>query len=199
MVTEKDPFGDGGSSVMRLWRAILPLPRYIGQVATALQRDDEDDDNIARRLQLAHLLESLHNESIALLEEIHDQDPRLYGGDAHESDKPLEARGLLLTAVAIVSRLRFALCPARAALEGDAQAAAKKILLVNEEAIAIHPRAELYMAMKVHVAQTILATEKTWLAGHWAGLEIVPWCALAEWFTLIGWNGQLIVSKCIRN
>ncbi|KAJ3473916.1 hypothetical protein NLG97_g10073 [Lecanicillium saksenae] len=188
MVVECEPFADRGAFVMTLWKTILPLPRYVGQAAAAVRGSDEDTDRAIARLRLARLLEGLHDASTALLTEISSWDLQSYNMDAHENDKPLEARGLLLTALAIVSRLRFALCPARPGLEGEAQVAARKILLVNDEAIAMHPRAELYMAMKVHVAQTILATGPSWLAGDWAGLDKVPTSALVEWFRRIGWN-----------
>ncbi|KAJ6786710.1 hypothetical protein PWT90_08282 [Aphanocladium album] len=189
MVTRHNPFGDRGSFVMRLWKTIIPLPRYIAQVLGALQGDDEHNDHSPERLQLPYLLEGFYNASMTLLEEIRDQDLPCHRHEPqHEDDKPLEARGLLLTAVAIVSRLRFALCPARADLERDAQAAARNILLVNKEVISIHPRAELYMAMKVQVAQTIRVTEQIWLTGDWAGLQRMPSQVLLDWFRLIGWR-----------
>lgn len=173
---------------MRMWKSILALPGYTGQVVAAVRGSSRGSSDEAWHLSAS--LADLREATLALLEETSGSPCALGGWRQGQQDpKLMESIGLLQSVLAVVNRLLFALDTAQGHFESEAQSTAQQILRTNVEAIAIHPRAELYMALKVHVAQSILATGPSWLAVANPGQGgMVSGELLMDWFRIIGWK-----------
>lgn len=122
----------------------------------------------------------------------HSELPRTRDGKG----KQFEVLGLCFTCLIIVDRLIFALDPLQQlASEEEAQKLAAQVVTMEQDAISVKDLADLFMALKVHVAKATMATANRWREGRDTLKAVLGSnaCPISEeifvnWCESIGWK-----------
>ncbi|GAM37171.1 hypothetical protein TCE0_022f06860 [Talaromyces pinophilus] len=191
MATKDHPFSDRSDLVISLWSCICSLPKYLRRV-TDIVCTSPNTSNLAicqLKLDLFRLYQSIsqwHQEY-----QVHSWDNELHPSRSPaDADKQFEALGFCFTCLIVTNRLIFALDPsAGATYEYEAQKLAADLVTIEQNALSVNGRAELFMALKMHVAKATRATAETWreCTTNTIG-STIPQSVFTEWCQLTGWK-----------
>lgn len=197
MATNDDPFSDRSELVISLWTCICALPNYLRQV-TIIVCNLQNISNLEigqlklDLMQLRHLTLQWYQQYRAHIQDTNFCPSRRLA----DSDKQLEALGLCFTCLIIMDRLIFALdTSAGASYEDEAQSLATSLVSIEQSALFINGRAEIFMALKMHVAETTRITAESWskckttMKGslrNWS--STIPKAVFTQWCQMTGWK-----------
>ena len=139
-----------------MWLIITPMPSILHEIQEMIC-----DPDVARPIARVTLVARLHKFRSDLTSWRKEYDNLL--NRYPEADKRLEILGVCLASLVLTSRLLVALGPRRAqAYEDDAQNYADQIFQLELQALAINPRAALFLGFKMALANATLATKAEW-------------------------------------
>ena len=144
-----------------MWLIITPLPSILHEIQEMIC-----DPDVARPIAITTFVARLHKIRAELISWRHEYDTLLTRYP--EADKRLELLGVGLGMLLLTSRLVVALGPrCGQAYEDDAQDYADQIFELEMQAVAINPRAGLFMGFKMALANATLATKAEWQIAIW--------------------------------
>jgi hypothetical protein len=196
-ILEYDTFSDCSEILISLWLHIVLIPRLFNEVQIVLQRRQSLEQNELHRLneRIFHLrskLKDWRTSYDALINHLNLNYPSETAD--FQFDRRFEALGTCISNIIILNRLATALNPAiRLQLEDETQALAAEILALEHMSNVVNPRAHLFMAFKVILANSALETEAEWRdslqLSHQEDSDssrLVPWPVFKRWMRLKG-------------
>lgn len=195
-VLEYTTFSDCSEIVISLWVRNVGLPRLFNDVQHAIRyshhlRGSELNSLISRVATLRGEVKSWRGSYDVLvmassLRSAAEQANMFF-------DRRFEAFGVCLASTAILTRLAAALQPEMIPqLEVEAQMLALEISALEETAKTENPRAHLFMAFKMIVANSIFETEREWRDAFAMREEeptpfgVLPWRVFERWVIMKG-------------
>lgn len=187
VATTDNSFSDRSELVISLWIRICPLPRYLQRVTDIVCNSSNISDLAISQLKLD--LIRLHRSIWQWHQEYISQGRDVYfhvSRSSTDADKQFEALGFCFACLMITNRLIFSLNPlAGASYEDEAQKLAADLVTIEQNALSINGRAEVFMALKMHVARATRVTAETWRE---CKTSTIPKAVFTEWCQLTGWK-----------
>lgn len=191
------PFSDRCGLVISLWTCVCSIPKCLRRVTNIVCNSQNVTDSTFHQLKLDlyQVRESISQWYRQY--QTYSQDYELGSSiRLEEGDKQLEALGVCFTCLIIMNRLIFAIDPSgEECCEDEAQRLATQIVSIDKNALSINARAELFMGLKVHVANTTQATAKRWSQCKITmknsvrpASSPIPKLVFSEWLQLHGWK-----------
>lgn len=144
-----------------MWLIVTPIPSILHEIQEMICNSD-----VARLIATITFVARLHKIRSELTSWRHEYYNLLI--KYPDADKRLELLGVCLGSLLLVSRLLVALGPhCGQAYEDDAQDYANQIFQLELQALAINPRAGLFMGFKMALANATLATKAEWQIAIW--------------------------------
>ena len=161
VVRETKALSDSSGIVLSLWTTICPIPGLFKDVQSAVCNSvDVDMRTIGSLFASAQETRSLLLQWRKLFDELalfHDSPKQPVNG------KQYDTLGVYMANMILINRLCVSLNPrVGSGLEDETQNLAHQILQLERRASIVNPRASLFMAFKIIVAQTILDTKDQW-------------------------------------
>lgn len=186
-VLQPDSTSDCGQISVSMWLIVTPIPGILHEIQEMICNPD-----VARptaKFTFVSRLDGIRSELTAWR---HEYNALLI--KYPDADKRLEVLGVCLGSLLITSRLLVALEPGHGqAYEDDAQDFADQIFQLELQALAINPRARLFMGFKMALANATLATKAEWQMAIWNaesgtddGTDLIAREAFEQWCRLKG-------------
>jgi hypothetical protein len=189
-------FSDRSEPIVSLLTNVCRIPEYFQKISqiVCITRGDTSD------CVVEHVKNRLHQllQSILLWHE------KYFGSGTADcasmrinKDRQHEALGFSYAVSIILNRLLFSLDPVgNASCEETAEDYASKIQLIEKEGLSTVSQAELFMAIKLGVARTTLATAARWRNwfmestqyGPSTGSHMLPSVVFMDWCQRMGWK-----------
>ncbi|KAI5456086.1 hypothetical protein BGZ63DRAFT_397387 [Mariannaea sp. PMI_226] len=194
-------FSDRCDLVISLWNCVCRLPYHLQQTLDILSARKELILKDRFRTLQADLRQVRHS-ILQWCNEYHQHslsmNRNITMDESLEKEKQEEALGFGLTCLIISNRLIFALDPAaEMSSENEAQSLAARILDIGGSKASRASRGQLFLPLKIHVANTTRATAQSWRS--WTNISDASLspsanlCTLSrrifvEWCQLTGWK-----------
>lgn len=160
-VYESAALSDSSEIVISLWTIICPIPSLFKDVQNAVcNSTDTDPHTIGSLYARAQVIRTLLMQWRQQFEE-HPLSRNL--PEQSRNGKQYDTLGIYMTNLTIINRLSVSLSTcAGSELEDEAQDLASQIIELERRASVANPRASLFIAFKVIVAQATLNTANEW-------------------------------------
>lgn len=166
IVLETSPFSERSNITISLWITVCHIPRLLNEVDDALESPQNVD-----LTWVDHLVTRLYHLRTTLMGWLERYDTLILNIIPARSspglgkDKRHETLGVAMGMLIVLNRSLVALNTSLAMkLEPQTQALATRIMDLQRQAYVVNPRAGLFMAFKIIVAQATLATADEWRA-----------------------------------
>ncbi|KAH0490827.1 hypothetical protein TgHK011_002279 [Trichoderma gracile] len=194
--TNDSLFSDRSEPIVSLLTNVCRVPEYFQQTSriVCITRDDTPD------CVVEHVKSNLSQLRQSILLWYEKYFGSVTGGCAStqiNEDRRHEALGFSYAVFIILNRLLFSLSPVEnASFEETAEEYASKILLIEKEGLSTVSQAELFMAIKLGVARTTLATAARWRdwfrestqSGPITGSPLLSSVIFRDWCQRMGWK-----------
>ncbi|PTB75515.1 hypothetical protein M440DRAFT_1470540 [Trichoderma longibrachiatum ATCC 18648] len=200
--TDDSLFSDRSEPIVSLLANVCRVPEYFQKTLqiVCVTRDDTPECMVERVKNKLYQL----RRSIMLWHETY------FGSETADcasmrinKDRQHEALGFSYAVSIILNRLLFSLDPgSNASCEEAAEEYAFKILLIEKQGLSTVSQAELFMAIKLGVARTTLATAARWREWYMestqsefpTGSRLLPSAIFMDWCQRMGWKTPRPVS-----
>lgn len=205
-VLEYTTFSYCSENIISLWLRTVSIARLFKEVQDAVRRPEHTTPQL-----LTELIERVVKTRTGLNEwkQSYDSLCRAITLEAPEReaidqfDRRMEALGIYLTNMVILNRLACSLRPMTGpSLESETQQLASDIFSLEQRTATDNPRAYMFLAFKLIIAQAAIDTEKEWRraytsesSGRAKPYSMVPWPVFENFIRLKGREIEEIVEE----